>query len=135
MMNKTIEGDADRIRDFMRMDLSGPFLMLNMLKFRQEARYTGDHSKTPACSGQAAYQRYMAATAPLIEKLGATMAFNSSVIACPIAPQEESWDRVFHVHWPDKHAFIQMVTDPAYQAIVYHRMAALEDSRLIALAL
>ena len=48
-----------------------------------------------------------------------------------IIPEHESWDEIALVYYPSREAFKRMVTSDAYQAIVHHRSAALDDSRLI----
>ena len=48
-----------------------------------------------------------------------------------IGPVEERWDEVLLVEYPSVKAFLEMVNSDAYQSIVYHRTAALKDSRLI----
>ena len=48
-----------------------------------------------------------------------------------IGPAEEVWDIAFIARYPTGQAFLDMVYDPAYQAIVHHRQAAVETSRLI----
>lgn len=42
------------------------------------------------------------------------------------------WDDVILVEYPSKDTFLQMIASRAYKNIVGHRIAALEDSRLIA---
>jgi len=48
-----------------------------------------------------------------------------------IAPPDEQWDEVLLVEYPSKDAFLAMLKSPGYQAITFHRTAALEDARLI----
>jgi hypothetical protein len=43
----------------------------------------------------------------------------------------EQWDDVLRVEYPNTKAFIDMIESSTYQAILYHRVAALEDSRLV----
>jgi len=50
-----------------------------------------------------------------------------------IGPGCEHWDKVFIAQYPNAAAFLEMVTSKDYQAIVYHRQAAVDDSRLIRL--
>ena len=45
---------------------------------------------------------------------------------------KERWDEILLVEYPSAAAFAAMVTSPEYKAIVFHRTAALEDSRLVA---
>jgi hypothetical protein len=49
-----------------------------------------------------------------------------------IAPEGEEWDDAVLVEYPSRKAFLDMLALPDYQAAVFHRTAALDDSRLIA---
>jgi uncharacterized protein (DUF1330 family) len=55
-----------------------------------------------------------------------------SFSVCSPCPVDEAWDIAFIARYPTLSAFLEMVTDPAYQAVVYHRQAAVADSRFIA---
>jgi hypothetical protein len=46
-------------------------------------------------------------------------------------PADEAWDTAFVALYPNAHAFLEMVTDPAYRLAVVHRQAAVATSRLI----
>ncbi|MCB2098245.1 MAG: DUF1330 domain-containing protein, partial [Parvularculaceae bacterium] len=48
-----------------------------------------------------------------------------------IGPDDERWDMVFAAEYPSGEAFVNMVKNPGYQAIVFHRQAAVKTSRLI----
>ena len=109
-----------------------PIVMLNLLRFRKEADYSG-HPGEPACSGREAYHgRYASAVKDLMRRNGARLVWLGPVLAPLIAPPEELWDEMMLVEYPTFGAFRNMIADPEYQAAVHHRMAALEDSRLIA---
>lgn len=47
-----------------------------------------------------------------------------------IGPEDEQWDEVLIMQYPARSAFEQMLADPDYQAILFHRTAAVKDSRL-----
>ena len=47
-----------------------------------------------------------------------------------IGPENEVWDEILIMQYPTRSAFEQMLDDPEYQAIVFHRTAAVQDSRL-----
>ncbi len=48
-----------------------------------------------------------------------------------IGPPDEIWHVAFVARYPTGQAFIDMVYDDEYRAIVFHRQAAVETSRLI----
>jgi uncharacterized protein (DUF1330 family) len=51
-----------------------------------------------------------------------------------IGPGDKHWDIAFVARYPSAGAFLAMVTDPEYQAMVIHRQVAVLDSRLIRFA-
>ncbi len=109
-----------------------PIVMLNLLRFREQAAYASSAAGAP-CTGREAYHlRYAPAVAPVIERHGARMSWLGPVLGNLIAPPEERWDEMMLVEYPSFSVFRAMIADPDYQAAVHHRMAALEDSRLIA---
>jgi uncharacterized protein (DUF1330 family) len=55
-------------------------------------------------------------------------------LAGVIGPPEERWDDVLLVRYPAFSVLQKLFANPQYQAAVFHRTAALEDSRLIASA-
>lgn len=101
----------------------GPFVMVNLLKFRDRALYP-DGSDTDL-SGFDAYKRYMLEVAGLIEKAGGTPGFNGPVTGLMIGEVESLWDMVALVEYPNLAAMLAMVQSPAYQAIAVHREAGL----------
>ena len=109
-----------------------PVIMLNLLKFRERAEYPPEHQAEP-CSGAEAYGRYAEAVIPLIQAHGGEQVWHGQQAAMLIGPQDKDWHLAALVRYPTARSFVDMVTSPEYQAIVAHRTAALEDSRLIAL--
>ena len=107
-----------------------PILMLNLLRFREQAAYPDDFEAEP-CSGREAYGRYGEATQPFLEQVGGEPVLVAPASLPVIAPEGESWDVVFFVRYPSRKAFLAMATNPDYLAITPHRSAALADSRLI----
>jgi uncharacterized protein (DUF1330 family) len=108
-----------------------PVVMLNLLRFRAQAAYPADHDAQP-CSGAEAFGRYGQAVAPLLEARGAEPIWQGRQAAMLIGPQDKDWHLAVLVRYPGAAAFVEMATSEAYQSIVVHRTAALEDSRLIA---
>ena len=129
---RVIEPNGQGIRGFFESyPESTPVVMLNLLKYRERATYPDD-SGWEKCSGRTAYERYMAVARNKVAEAGGEFIWQGNVAASPIAPSDESWDEVILVRYPSAEAFLSMVTDTNYQALLIHRSAALEDSRLIA---
>ena len=59
------------------------------------------------------------------------MLWRGDVRSTFIAPKEEQWDEVLLVHYPNRQAFINMISSSAYKETMLHRTAAIADSRLI----
>ena len=108
-----------------------PVDMLNLLRFRERADYPADSEAEP-CSGAEAFVRYGQAVTPLLEERSAETIWQGQQAAMLIGPQDKDWHLAVLVRYPSATAFVEMTSSDAYQAIVHHRTAALEDSRLIA---
>lgn len=119
-----------QIAELSELDPSQPITMLNLLRFHPRAVYKdGDRG----CSGREAYRIYMHSARGMIEHLGGSLVRQSSVLAGVIGPEDDVWDEMLLVSYPNVVAFQNMLRDPDYLAIVMHRTAALADSRLICL--
>ncbi|MEQ1440162.1 DUF1330 domain-containing protein [Fontimonas sp. SYSU GA230001] len=116
---------------FERVPADTPLTMLNLLRFREVAAYAAERG-LPACTGAAAYAAYSRAVLPLLQRVGARVVWNGRARHTVIGPADEQWDEVLLVEYPSVAAFAQMVKSAEYQAIYFHRAAALRDSRLIA---
>ena len=68
---------------------------------------------------------------PRFRRVGGRILWRGAPECVLIGPSGEQWDIAFIAQYPNGGAFLEMVTDPAYQAVVYHRQAAVSDSRLI----
>ncbi|WP_421789600.1 DUF1330 domain-containing protein [Hyphobacterium sp.] len=105
-----------------------PIDMLNLIRLRQKADYPDGRD----LSGADAYALYGKQSAPVFQRVGGKIIWRGKPQTMLIGPEEGLWDIAFIARYPDANAFLQMVTDPAYQAeAVPHRQAAILDSRLI----
>jgi uncharacterized protein (DUF1330 family) len=104
-----------------------PLVMLNLLRFRDQAAYS---DPAEACSGREAYKRYSQTSLQTIAAVGGSVVFGGKAYASLIAPPGETWHQMFLVRYPSAAAFLSMLSMPEYQACVRHRTAALADSRL-----
>jgi len=122
-------------RDLMRRGITGPIIMLNLLRFRAVADYSATPELTPAVpiSGAQAYDRYMHHTLPLLKESGGALLFAAQGGSFLIGPDTERWDYVLLVHQQSIAAFMAFASRAEYQRGIGHRTAALEDSRLLPL--
>ena len=103
---KTVEPTASQIQAFAaQTDDTSPFIMLNLLRYREQADY-----------------------------VDGTVCFAGAAQTVVIGPEGEQWDDVFLIQYPSRQAFFDMLSSEQYRAIGYHRTAALDDSRLVAIA-
>jgi uncharacterized protein (DUF1330 family) len=116
--------------------IDGPVTMLNLLRFRAVADYSQAPDLAPASpvSGEEAYRRYMQAAEPFVREGGGDLVFIGRGGAFLIGPPDERWDAVLLVRQRSVADFIAFAQNRGYLAILGHRQAALEDSRLLPLA-
>lgn len=128
-----IEPTPENAKAVFARGLKGPIVMLNLLRFRETADYSGAPELAPAkpISGAEAYKVYMAHATPFVAKIGGELVFAGEGGAALIGPEGETWDSVLLVRYPGIEQFFQFATDPEYQKGVGHRTAALADSRLV----
>lgn len=105
--------------------------MINLLRYREQAQYAEGFDAQP-CTGREAYDRYSADALGFVAGVGGSIRWMGASLGSVIAPADEEWDDAVLVEYPCINAFLTMVSDPAYQAIMPHRTAALANSRLIA---
>jgi uncharacterized protein (DUF1330 family) len=113
--------------------LTGPVVMLNLLRFREIADYSNSPELAPAepISGAAAYQRYAEHTRPLLAVAGGEVLFMGETAGYLIGPADARWDLVLLVRHRSVADLLAFASDADYLAGKGHRTAALADSRLL----
>lgn len=101
----------------------GPFVMVNLLKFKPRAEYAD--GSDAQLTGREAYARYGAEVARLVEGLGGKIHYSGEVTGLMIGEVEELWDMVALAEYPSLAAFREMALSPAMHAIEHHRVAGL----------
>lgn len=101
----------------------GPFVMINLLKFKERAEYA-DGSE-PELSGREAYRRYGVAVQGCLASVGGRSLYAGDVTELMLGEIDELWDMVALAEYPSRAAMMTMVSSPAYQAIEKHRVAGL----------
>ena len=105
------------------------FALINLLLYKEWADYP-EGTVTEKLTGQQAYERYAELIIPMIKQVGGVPMWRGDFGINLIGPEDERWDEILIMQYPARSAFEQMINDPEYQAIVFHRTAAVEDSRL-----
>lgn len=122
MADKTLNPSDAQFASVASWPDDSPLVMVNLLKFKDVDEASGK-------TGAELYKEYMVAVAPLLEKAGGRVVWMGKAISAFIGPAEEGlWDKVLLVQYPNKMAFVGMVTEPDYPGSM--REIALEDSRL-----
>lgn len=101
----------------------GPFIMVNLLKFKDRAEYAD--GSDAHLTGREAYARYGEGVTKLVEALGGAMRYSGEVTGLMIGEVEDLWDLVALVEYPSLAAFRDMATGPEMAAIEHHRKAGL----------
>ncbi len=131
-----LEPTQESGRAFWQRGLTGPLVMLNLLRFRALADYSAHPELAPAApvSGAEAFDRYVAHTMPYLRESGGSLLFLGEGGRFLIGPAEERWDRVLLVRQSSVQSFMAFANHAGYRTGLGHRTAALEDSRLLPLA-
>ena len=130
-----LEPTGDAARAFFSRPSSGPVVMLNLLRFRAWADYSANPELAPsgAITGEAAYRKYMEHTLPHLARSGGEVLFYGRGGQFLIGPSAERWDAAMLVRQASVTAFLAFASNTEYSAGLGHRVAALEDSRLLPL--
>lgn len=114
---------AQQAMDFFGGTEDGPFVMVNLLKFKDKAEY--EDGADAHLTGAEAYARYGEAVRKLVEGLGGRVRYSGQVTGLMIGEVEELWDMVALAEYPSLAAFREMAMSPAMHAIEHHRKAGL----------
>jgi uncharacterized protein (DUF1330 family) len=114
---------AEQASAFFGAPEDGPFVMINLLKFKPKAEYP-DGSDSHM-TGAEAYARYGVEVAKLVAGLGGRIRYSATVTGLLLGEVEELWDAVALAEYPSLAAFRQMALSPAMHAIEHHRKAGL----------
>lgn len=125
----------ESVGQLLQRGISGPITMLNFLRLRDWADYSGSPESAPPSpiSGRDAYDRYISHTMPFLTAAGGSVSFLGAGRYHLVGPPEERWDLVMAVRQASVRDFLAFATNKDYLLGVCHRTAALEDSRLLPL--
>jgi uncharacterized protein (DUF1330 family) len=127
-----IDPERAQFEAFKALDRDQPIEMLNLVRFRPQAAYPEGHALAgKGLSGAEAYANYGRDSKPVLDKVGCTILWRGMFQTTLIGPGDEVWDAIFIARYPTAHAFLAMISDPAYKLAVVHRQAAVQTSRLI----
>ena len=101
----------------------GPFVMVNLLKFKEKAEYPD--GSDAGLSGREAYMRYGAAVQGCLAKVGGRSIYAAEVTGLLLGEVEENWDMVALAEYPSLEAMRNMLSLPEYVEAAVHRTAGL----------
>ena len=114
---------SEQIMAFFGAPEDGPFVMVNLLKFKDKAEYADGSASD--LSGREAYAIYGEAVSKLVEGLGGKIHYSGSVTGLLLGEVEDLWDMVALAEYPSLEAFRAMAMSPQMHAIEHHRTAGL----------
>ncbi len=120
-----IQPTAEQIQALSSCPDQGPFVMVNLLKFRNSSPESRRESRR-------AYDRYTAAVAPMLAGVGGRLLWMGDAAGLVIGLPGDEWDRIMLVEYPSRKAFLKMISSPDYLRAHENREAGLETSVLIA---
>lgn len=133
-MTGHIDPSREQFAAFAKSGVSGPVQMLNLLRFRADAAYADGKAPRGGMTGPEAYREYAKVSAPFFQAVGGKIVWSGKPVGGVIGPVGEDWDAGFIAEYEGIDKFLAMVGDEGYQAIVFHRQAAIADSRLFGFA-
>jgi len=130
--DRHIDPTREALAGFRDLPANTPIEMLNLVQFRDRARYADDHpDASRGRTGEEAYRAYSAASGPVFASVGGRIIWSADPQLVLIGPESERWDAAFVARYPDANAFLAMLAAPAYKEAVKHRQAAVATSRLV----
>ncbi|MDJ0977876.1 MAG: DUF1330 domain-containing protein [Erythrobacter sp.] len=132
-----IDPSPENWKAFKDLPRDEPIHMLNLLRYRDLAKYPEDHEHHgKGWSGRRAYEEYGKTSGPIFSRVGGEIVWRGAfqtMVTGP-TPDQKVWHDGFVAFYPNSAAFLEMVTDPDYQKAVTNRTASLVDSRLMRFA-
>lgn len=119
---------AEQIEALSAVDPDKPIVMLNLLRFAEQAN---PGFGCDGMTGHEAYREYGRRLSEMEDRFPGDPMWIGGADATVIGPADEVWDEVILVRYESVRAFLDMASDPEYQAAAVARTAALADSRLV----
>ncbi|NIF07139.1 DUF1330 domain-containing protein [Chryseobacterium sp. Tr-659] len=116
-------------------NIQGSIINMNLIRFRQEADYSEHPDLEPSekISGRDAYFTYIREAEPFLQASGGEILFIGKGDRFLIGPENEYWDLCLLIRQKSVNDFFSFEQNDAYMKITGHRIAAIEDSRLLPL--
>ena len=125
-----LRGTDQQIQDLLKKDDGGPVCMINLLKFREKAKY--EDGRETDLTGVEAYDLYGKPTGELVAELGGEIVFTAVLKGMVVGEVEELWDVMAIAKYPTLQSFIDMTSSHIYLEAYHHRIAGLQGQLNIA---
>ena len=127
---KTTQATQEQMNAFMSADMSEPVCLVNLLKYKPLAAYeSGAPEAGNGSTGEQAYERYWNGCIDVFQAIGAKPILFAPATRFMIG--DGDWDAVALVWYPSRKTCLEISLREDYQAIYYHRKAALSHQDLI----
>ena len=126
-MRIALAPEPDQIQELMDGPADTPVVMVNLLRFKEQADLPGEE-----ISGQEAYARYAARMRELVEASGGRFLWAGRVDSHVVGRSDTDFDVIGLVEYPSRAAFARIMSTPEFREISAHRSAGLEGQWLIA---
>jgi uncharacterized protein (DUF1330 family) len=126
-----IEPSASNLAALGAVRPDGPFVALNLNRYRERADYPAD-SCDANVSGREAYFRYGVVAFAAIRSVGGKILWSADAREIAIGCDHDRYDEVVAVWYPSRAAFLALDRHPGYrEALELHRRAAIEQACLL----
>jgi hypothetical protein len=134
--NLNIESTQEKFDLLLQRDQNKPIVMLNIVKYRDIAKYPESYNGKKNISGKDAYKLYGLNSAKVqgMPMVNVTMDLAGENLATIVVNNEPDWDHYFFARYPSNEHFLAMTTSVVYREGVFHRRAALEKALLYAVS-
>ena len=112
-----LEPSSDELQRFQQADDGRPFVLLQLLRFKE--------------GGRDRYLEYAAAAQPILARIGAQILYAAEAAPPLLAGEGQTWDALVLVRFPRRAAYVEMLDDAGYRAIAPLRQAALREAVLV----
>lgn len=123
----SITPNRDQFLALAESEQEGEVVMLNLLRYQ-------DDEGGGAGSGEQAYRRYGDQAVKMVEERGGSVVWMGKADQVLIGDESANqWDAVALVSYPNRKAFLDMVSQPEYEKAHEHRERGLSDTVVIAM--
>lgn len=127
-----IDANPKALGEMFKLPMNEEIHMLNMIKLKDKAEYPeGSEFAKKGWTGAQAYAEYRRHAGPIVARLGGSTHYTGLPQLTLIGPEDEQWDSIFIIYYPDVTVLQALSEDPEYQKHAFHRKAGVADSRLI----